>query len=341
MATSTVGVGVGLAAVYVGYGVIGYVLIRIVTTFLAALAYFIIARRLLPTLRLRLGIDWEMVRRVWGVTMYGLVLRMTGIVTATIDRTLIGAWLGTTAVTLYALPSLATTSLGQFIPQMMGFLFPMASELGSTGQYESMGDIFTKVARFIAAVSTITFLPVFILADPLLVLWLGPEIAVQSTPVFRLLLAASYLTSFSVLAGTIVPGLGHFRQFTIYAVGKALVIGIGCALFIRPLGIVGAGIGVFLGSIVDMIFTLFSLQRYLHISVNQVVRRAYLPPLTVGVVLGGLVFLARPLAFSWWGMGLVLGGAGLLFVALGYAIGIFGETEKRALLMMLRFVRIV
>jgi len=332
MATSATGMGVGLGAVYLGYGVIGYVLVRIVMTSLAAMAYFVIARRLLPTLRWRFGIDWEMVHRVGGVAIYGLVLRITGIVTATVDRTLIGAWLGTTAVTLYAVPSLVATSLGQFVPRIMSFLFPMASELARTGQYETMGKIFTKIARFIIAVSTIIFLPIFVLADLLLALWVGPEIAVQSTAVFRLLLAAGYLTSFSILAGTIVPGLGRFRLFTLYAVGKALVIGISCAMLIHPLGIAGAGIGVLLGSIVDVVFTLFSLQYYLQISGNHVVRWACLRPLTVGAVLGGLVFLTRPLASTWWGMGLVLAMGGLLFVAIGYAIGVFGETEKRALL---------
>jgi len=47
--------------------------------------------------------------------------------------------------------------------------------------------------------------------------------------------------------------------------------------------------------------------------------------------LGVLMFLARPLATSWIGLGVVGAGLSLLYIAAGYWIGVFGETEKRAL----------
>ena len=336
MTTSVVGVGIGLGAVFAGYGVVGYVLVRIVTTWLVGVVYFFIARHLLPTLRFRLEIDWEMLRRVGGVAMYGVVLRITGILTTSADRTLIGAWLGTTAVAIYTIPNLVSISLGQLVSRMINFLFPMTSELSSTGQYEALRDIFTRASRFIFAISTATFLPLFALADIFLGLWVGPEIATQSSGVFRLLLAASYLSSISILAGPVVPGLGYFRPFTIYAVLKGMVIGIGCAVFIGPWGIAGAGIGVLLGSVVDVVFFLFSLRHYLRISFRRIAYRTYLSPMVLGMVLAGLTFLLRSLASSWVGLGSVLSGVGLLFLVVGYTIGIFGETEKRALLHLIR-----
>jgi len=333
--SSSTGVCVGLAAVYAGYGVVGFVLVKIVATLMAGITYFFMARRLLPGLRLRFGIDREMLRRVGGVTAYGVALRISGILTTGIDRTLIGAWLGTGAVTLYVVPNLVAMSLGQLIARMMSFLFPMASELSSTGQYEALRDILRRAFRFVAAISTAVFIPVFVLADRFLALWVGPEIAFQSTGAFRLLLAASYLSSFAILAGTMVPGLGFFGRFTVYALGKSLVIGLGCALLIQPLGIIGAGIGVLLGGVVDVAFTLFSFQRYLQMGWIRLVYEAYLPSATLGALMAGLTLLSRPFVVSWLGMGLTLGAAGLLFLAIGYAVGIFGETEKRALLAMI------
>lgn len=103
----------------------------------------------------------------------------------------------------------------------------------------------------------------------------------------------------------------------------------------RPLGIIGAGIGVLLGGIVDFAFTLFSLQHYLQIQYKRLVYQAYLPSVALGALTGGLTFLARPFVDSWLGMGLALGVAGLLFLVIGYSVGIFGETEKRALLAMI------
>jgi Na+/serine symporter len=68
----------------------------------------------------------------------------------------------------------------------------------------------------------------------------------------------------------------------------------------------------------------------------QLLKSAYLKPMTLGVGVTGLAFLMRPLATSWFGLGLASGIVGLAYVTAGFAVGVFGETEKRALVELYR-----
>jgi peptidoglycan biosynthesis protein MviN/MurJ (putative lipid II flippase) len=109
-------------------------------------------------------------------------------------------------------------------------------------------------------------------------------------------------------------------------------LGLGCVLLIRPLGIEGAALSVLLSNIVNVIYLVIVLKRYLQISLVFLFRMAYLKPIMLGFVLAGLSYLLRPLAGTWSGFILVGIALEIFFVGVGYLIGIFGETEKRAIL---------
>ena len=108
-------------------------------------------------------------------------------------------------------------------------------------------------------------------------------------------------------------------------------LGVGCVLLIRPLGIEGAGLALLLSNIVNVIYLIIVLNRYLQISLISLLRMAYLKPITLGFVLAGLAFLLRPMAGTWLGLIMVSAGLEIFFVGVGYLIGVFGETEKRAI----------
>ena len=139
-------------------------------------------------------------------------------------------------------------------------------------------------------------------------------------------------TLFVSLTNSVVVGLGRMREFTIYCTTRGVVLATLCLLLIRPLGLEGAGWALLLTGVVDMVYLIIVLRRYLGIRPVVLFRVAYLKPIALGVVLAALAFVIRPLASSWIGLGTVGATLGLFYVAVGYWIGVFGETEKRALL---------
>lgn len=339
LAVSVTGTIVGLGMVYAGFGVVGYVLVRVALSVLSGPAYWFLIRRLLPEFRFRWGLHRETLKRVRGYVGFGALMRVTNSLFFRLDQTLIGAWIGVAAAGIYAVPFFAASSLGLMIAYMLGFIFPMTSELQSQGQLDRLRDIFTRATQFITALAGLIFVPLLVLGDLFLALWV-PSVAGQAAAVLRLLVFAGYVSTVSAsLANNVMSGMGRIRQLTIYTIVRGLALGAWCVLLIRPLGLEGAGWALLLTCSVDVIYLVIVLRRYLQIAPLQLFRRAYLKPMLLGLGFAGLTFLARPFATSWLGLGLVGSVLGLAYIIVGFVIGVFGETEKRAVIGLLQMVR--
>jgi O-antigen/teichoic acid export membrane protein len=336
---STVGTLLGLGVVYAGNGVVGYVLTRTVFILLAGPAYFLLTRRLLYGFHFRQGIHRLTLQRVGSYLGYGTFNRIISSLVSRLDQTLIGIWAGVAVAGIYAIPFLLVNSFSYMLAYMLGFIFPMASELQSLGQMDRLRDIFTRASQFIVALAGLIFIPLFILGDLFLEVW-TPSIAMQAAGVLRLLALAGYIGTLTAsLTNSMMVGLGKMRQFTTYTTIRAAVLAAFCFIFIRPLGLIGAGWALLLTCVVDIIYLILVLRLYLQIEPWQLFRRAYLKPIMLGIGFSGLVFLLRPFATSWIGLGLVGGVLGLVYTIACFAVGVFGETEKQALLGLWQLVR--
>jgi O-antigen/teichoic acid export membrane protein len=139
---NTAGTLLGLGVVYAGYGVVGYVLTRMVITILAGPSYFILTRRLMPEFHFIKGLKKSTLKRVSDYIGYGTFNRIISGLVSRLDQTLIGIWVGVAEVGVYAVPFLVVSSFGYMIAYMLGFIFPMASELHSLNQMDRLRDIF-------------------------------------------------------------------------------------------------------------------------------------------------------------------------------------------------------
>jgi O-antigen/teichoic acid export membrane protein len=328
---STAGTLIGLWVLYLGYGIVEYFLTRTLFTVLTGPIYFVITKTLLPDFNFCWGLDKATIRRVRGYVGYGTLNRLISSLVSRLDQTLLGVWAGVAAAGIYAVPFLIVNSLGYMIAYMLGFIFPMASELQSLGQMDRLQDIFIRSSRFIAALAGIIFIPLFVIGDLFLTLW-TPTISTKAAGVLKLLALAGYIgTMTASLPNNILVGIGRMRQYTIYATIRALVLAAFCFIFIRTLGIGGAGWALLCTCSVDIVYFYIFLHRYVQIAPSLLLRKAYLKPFLLGVAFVALNFICRPFAVSWIGFGSIGLGLTLIYVLIGYAIGVFGETEKRAL----------
>jgi O-antigen/teichoic acid export membrane protein len=328
--SNVIGVGLGLVMVSTGHGVVGYVLVRVITSLLSGPAYWLLTRRLLPSFRIKWGIDRAALRRVRGYVGCGVINRANSSLVSRLDQTLIGVWLGVAAAGVYSVAFLVVNSLSYMLSCMLGFIFPLASELQSLGNMDRLRDIFIRATRFITALAGMIFVPLFVLGDIFLGLWV-PSIAGQAAVVLRLLTLAGYLgTLCASLTNNAVIGMGHIRYFTVYSVIRSIVLGASCLLLIRRFGLEGAGWALLATEIVDGVYLFGALRNCLQIRPSAIFRTAYLKPMVLAVVLGAVVWSARPLVHSWLELIGVIGLLEMIYISIGYWMGIFGETEKRA-----------
>lgn len=338
--TGVAGTVTGLLAVIAGYGVVGYVAARVVWSFFGIFAYYALAQRLLPTFQMHWGIYRDVIKRVRGYLGYGILNRIVGSFGGRLDQTLIAVWLGVAAAGIYALPFLVVSSLSYTLAYMVGFIFPMASELHSQGELAQLRSIYVRVSSFLAAVACMTFIPLVVFGEPFLILWLGPEVAEQADTVFILLALSTFI---SILSATIINfvniGVGRMRDSTIYSFSRIGMIAVGCMLFIRPLGITGAGVALLLSNIVDILYMTVSLRNFPAMSLVGVLRSCYWKPLALGLFLALPAIAVRSFASTWLNLVLVVGAYVLIYGGIALRIGIFGDYERRALFGMWSRVR--
>lgn len=325
-------IGIGLIAVYAGYGVVGYVLVRVSVSALSVLSFIPIIHYLLPHFELHWGIDRAMLTRVRDYFGSGVLMRMTSLLTTGLDRTLIGVWMGMAAVGVYAIPTLVVSSFGSLISTMLHFTFPLTSELYSTGQITKLQDIFVRASRFIAALASLVCIPLLIFGDVFLTLWVGPDVAVQAAGVLRWLVLSAFLGSLAVtLVNNLVVASGHIRQFTVYALIRAGVVSAGYVLLIPRLGIEGAALATLIANGIEWFFFVFAVRRYLNMGPLALAKAAYFKPMLLAAAMAILGFAARPFVTSWVSLAVVIAALELLYVSAGFRIGVFGDTEKRVL----------
>jgi len=266
--SSVLGVGVGLYLIYSGFGVVGYVASKVGFLFVAALAYYVIYKIFLPEYNISFRFNLSAMVRIRGYLTYGIIHRGVNGIAGSIDKTLLGMWIGTTSVGLYSLPYMLTNSLNYALCHMLSFTFPAASELYSTGKYDRLRELFISSTRLLVVASTLVFVPLLVLGDSLLRLWLGVETEIKVLTTFYLLAFAELIqVILTALITSIMLGIGRVDQYTLYSIIRLCVLSFLCVLLIPKFGYEGAALGMLITSIVDLVYFLMVLKIHLKIKV--------------------------------------------------------------------------
>lgn len=330
---SSAGTLLGLASVIAGYGVVGYILTRTVITLLSGPIYFLLSKRLLPDYSFHRGLHGPTLRRVKSFLGYGSLNRILSSLVSRLDQTLIGIWIGIAAAGIYAVPFLVMNSFNYMLSYMLGFIFPMASELITLGKMDQLRNIFTRSLKFIVTLSGLIFIPTVILGDSFLELWV-PTISTQAYPVLLLLGIAGYIVTITAsIPNNIMVGLGKIRQFTIYNIVRSSFLALFCFLFIRPMGLVGAGWALLATTSIDVIYFFVVIKLYIKIpSLGSFFREAFLSPVLLTIAIALITLILKPLAASWFGLFSLVVIIICISIPMGFLIGAFGDTEKRAII---------
>jgi O-antigen/teichoic acid export membrane protein len=329
---SIIGSFIGLFVVYKGLGVVGYVIARTGSMLLGGPVYFLITRTFIPEFRFVTGMDKTTLRRIRSYIGYGTFNRILSSLVCRLDQMLIGIWVGVAASGVYAIPFLVTSSIGYMLAYMLGFVFPMASELYTTNQTEKLKDIFQRSSRFMFAVSGWIFATLFVLGEHFFKLW-TPSIFNQVKDVLPLLCISFFINTITAsLANNIMVGIGRIRDFSFYTTARAFVQAGSCFFLIKSMGIIGAGWSLLITCVVDIAWFFYVISRYLKFhSIKDFLIYSYLKPFMLSIIIVIIGYVLKQFADTWIGLVFVVTIISILFVFMGFLIGVFGDTEKRAI----------
>ena len=279
--TTIVAAVVNVAVVLAGGSLITLVASTTAVRLAAYVLYAANAHRVFPELRVRPSLFRRArVREVMGFSAYTTGIDWANKLNYQLDQVIIGAFLGPVAVAVWAPAERIVSGIQRLTNQMNGVLFPLMVDSDATRQRDRLQRILIEGTRF----SLVAVLPiaaaVFVLADPLIRVWLGATAdgMAGAIPVLQILTVAVAIRVGNATGTTLLKGTGKHRMLAGVNLATGVVnVALSAALITR-FGLSGVAYGTLVPIAASAALILFPAAcRHVGLPTAHVLRRAVVP----------------------------------------------------------------
>jgi O-antigen/teichoic acid export membrane protein len=224
----------------------GLVTLVLCTTLLSGagyVAYAWTARHVFPELTIRTSyFSRALWREVTTFSLYLFVIDIASQVTFNLDNVVIGAFLGTSAVAVYAIAVRLSDYQRRLCDQFSGMLFPVAVSLAAGGRPDRLRSALidgTRVALLLVVGVTICLVA---FSRPLIVHWMGPDFA-DSVPSFLVLAVVGVVMVGQASQSSVLLASGRHRLVAAIWTCEAIANIVLSLLLVRRFGSLGVALG--------------------------------------------------------------------------------------------------
>jgi O-antigen/teichoic acid export membrane protein len=233
-----------VAAVWSGLGLITLGLIHVASQVLNAAMLLAMSRREFPAMSLRpQRPEWTTVRTLYAYSGFIILNNVAMFLLFYSGEVLIGMFVGTAAVTSFAIARSLIGYLSSFIGAMTQVFHPYASDQHERGNASAVGTallVGTRMSLLIALPIGISFL---IIGPTFIGMWVGPEYGRSTAPLIAALTIPQLVWLSQSTAGNVLLGVGRHRFLTILnVVTGILAIAFGVVV-VRRFGSLGVAVG--------------------------------------------------------------------------------------------------
>lgn len=286
--------GLTVIVLLLGKGLEEVILLRVACSALNVIVLIWLCRALFPLFEWRLP-QRALVRRVLSFSGFNYLSRLAGLTYAHADKLIIGAALGMTAVAYFSIASTLANRVLAITMRLSSIMYPAASALAATGQWERLKDAYFNTARYVFSINAGVVLLMALFAREIIHYWIGPEFAAYGDLVMILTAAGMLIDSLTNLPTMINDGLGHARVSGLWAFTRAWV---GLALifaFVGPYGIEGvAAAHLAASAIMTTLFLCYVHGRTIPFRLSELLSSAYLRAGFVLLGIGSAAAALRP-----------------------------------------------
>lgn len=292
--TAIVVAAVNVIVLLSGYGLAELVAATTAVRILSYLAYALNAYRVFPALRIRLKyFKRERLREVTGFSIFILIIDIANKLNYSTDAIVIGAFLGTSAVAVWAVAQRLIEIVQRITDQLNGVLFPVVVDNSTVQRIDRLRKILVQGTRLSLAMVVPLATVLGLTARPLVMVWVGPEFSGSVNVIYILSLVVAVrvgnATSAVILKGSDLHKFLAFANISM-AVGN-LVLSV---LLVRSYGLIGVAIGTLIPIIVISMFVVFPAAcRRVDLPVFTVARMSVWPATWPAIVMGGFVLLTQ------------------------------------------------
>lgn len=290
-------VAVALATVVVltmGYGLVELVAVTTSIRLAALFAYRRTAYRVFPGLSIR----WKYVRaaRLREVTSFSaflLIIEIAMKINFTADTVVIGAFLGTAAIAVWAVGARLILAVRSLSTVLSRFLFPVIVDSAVRGRDERVRAVLVQGTRLSLAAVTPLAAVLALLAGDVVDVWVGPGFE-ESVAVIRILAAVVIIRIGTSTSYSVLKGAGRHRFAAACSLTTALSNLALSIVLVRVLGLSGVALGTLIPVTVAAICFVFPAAcRRAGIPLLAAVRSAVWPALWPAVPAGAVVLAVQ------------------------------------------------
>jgi O-antigen/teichoic acid export membrane protein len=285
---------VNIAVLLAGYGLIELVAATTVVRLLSYLVYRANAYRVFPSLSVRPSLfRVARLREITPFSMHMAVIDWAHKLNHSFDVIVIGAFLNTTLVAVWAVAQRLADATQRLSNQLNEVLFPTVVDNDAASRLDRLQNILLIGTRL----SLATVVPIagalLLNASPLILAWVGPGFA-ESALVLQILALTVVARVGTSTANTILKGAGKHRLVAATGVVTALVNLSLSLLLIRRFGLPGVAVGTLIPVLISSALVVFPAGcRRLDVPLARAWREAVWPALWPASVMTGFMLLTR------------------------------------------------
>lgn len=222
-----------------GYGIVTLAWLNLITAAGAQAAKGVVSLWLDPGLRAELGsVGREAARELMGYGLWYFLISAGRTLTTQASPLVIGARLGIGLVTPFSIATRLVGYAGALIVAGTGVLTPIATAMHAEGSRDRQRWLLVEGGKYCLALS-IYFVTIFLfLGRPLIVAWMGPELA-SSASLLTILALGEILPMSQYITQGLILGMGRHRPLALVNLTECIVGIVLSVLLARPYGLVG------------------------------------------------------------------------------------------------------
>lgn len=325
-----------LGLVASGRGIVAIVAYGVIVNAVATASFTVATKRLLPGVSLRPRVDATALRTLGG---FGALKFINQIATNTIyhlDKVLIAALAPLATVTPYVIALTLAQRLSLLVGNIAGAFLPAASEAHGEADRARFMDLYVRGTKLVALLVLPLGTVLVIFADPILIHWVGRDVARETADLLRLLSVAYVVNAFSTMPAVACDSLSRPGITTSFSVASTALNVVLAVVLIPHFGAVGAGLAILANSaLLVPVFLWYVHRRMLRLGLGELARRSLLRPAAAAVLLIPVALVLRGWSTSVPLLVLSISATLGLFVLLTVALGVY-DADDRAFVATLR-----
>lgn len=294
---------VNVAVLLAGYGLAELVAATTIVRMLSYVAYALNAYRVFPALRIRPAyFNRDRLREVTGFSFFILIIDLANKLNYSTDAIVIGAFMGTAAVAVWAVAQRLIEIVQRVTDQLNAVLFPVVVDSSTVENVDKLQKILIQGMRLSLAMVVPLATVLGLTARPVVMVWVGPDFEGSVNVIYVLSIVVALRVG-NATSTVILKGAGLHKLLAFSNLSMALSNLVLSVVLVRWYGLIGVAIGTLIPMVVFSMFVVFPAAcRRVELSRWTVIRESIWPAVWPGIVMAAFVLVTRGRTAGSWSL---------------------------------------